>query len=97
MAFDCHIQGIIGQPVTISGLESGHILGVPVPTPFKGFFEQGKAGVIEGGVVHPQGVASPERGLAFSSGQKAILTEQLQVDKIGVARKGREGLIGRIP
>ena len=59
--------------------------------------QQAVAAVVQRAVVDAAGVG-PEIGpLQLALGQQALFPQGLQVDEIGVARKGRTALVGAVP
>ena len=55
-----------------------------------------KAVLVEEGVVHPLRGAPPVQALIFLWLQQAPIGQEVQVDEVGVAREGGEGLIGGV-
>ena len=52
---------------------------------------------VEQTVIHPAGLAFPAQLGVFLPPQQPLFGQIVQVDEIGVAGKGGEGLVGRIP
>ena len=55
-----------------------------------------KTAHIQSAVVHLFGVCAPFFGLELGGGEQAFFLQSVEVDKIGVARKGRAALIGAV-
>ena len=96
-ALERHEQGIIRQPAGIFRLEGRHRLPVTAPAPGLGLFQQGESTLIYLAVVHIARLRPPSAGVHLRLGQEVICDEGVQVDEVGVACKGRKGLVGGIP
>ena len=90
-----HIQGVVLQPpaVFLPEFFDGRFLF----SPGKGFSEQHKPGVPQGFIIHLFRVVSPVVFQAFLFCQKPLVTEAIQIQKIGVPRKGGKALVGAVP
>ena len=105
LLFGGHVQAVVLQPavvqkqkavvfVRIGGLAAGHrALALPHRV---GGPQQGIAAVVQRGVVHPAGVGAKVGAADQVMGEQPFVHQPVQVDKIGVARKGRAALIGAV-
>ena len=103
--FDRHVQAVIGQPIAAQKLETIPIVRVrgviagDRALPHKvvvGLAQHGKALFIQGAVIDLGGIAAPVDVRVVLFGQQAVGGQQIQIDKIGVARKGRAALVGAV-
>ena len=97
MALQCHVEGIILQPLPVFGREIQRLFPVPLPAPVKGPLQQGKAGLVDGPVVRPPGVVPPVLPVNLLLSEQAVLDQRVQVDVVRVSGKGGEGLVGGVP
>ena len=107
LRLDGHVEGVIVQPVLIGQCEGVVIVGVVGPAAVPagaagrpggiGRTQQRIADVVDGAVVDAAGVRAEVGLLQLLGGQQALLAQSLQVDEIGVARKGRAALVGAVP
>ena len=95
LGLDRHIQGVVLQPpaVFLPEFFDGRFLF----SPGKGFSEQYKPGVPQGFIIHLFRVVSPVVFQAFLFCQKPLVTEAVQIQKIGVPCKGGKALVGAVP
>ena len=88
-----HEQGVILQPVRLLRTEicqAGRVLSCQAPA---GYAEHRVPHSIQQPVVHPLRVAPPVQGLILRRFQQAVPGQQVQVNQVGVAREGGEGLV----
>ena len=91
-----HKQGVVRQPGPVLLPEGVQLRRHLLPAPGKGLPQQGEALGEDGAVVHPLRVVAPVDVGKVRLGQKAVLHQQIQVDEIGVARKGGKALVGAV-
>ena len=91
-----HEQGVVLQPVRLLGAEGGKLGPVLGQKAVAGPVEHRVAGLIHQPVVHILGVLPPVEGLKLRRLQQALLRQGVQVDEVGVAGEGGEGLIGGV-
>ncbi len=94
--FQGHEQGIVLQPVLLFLAESGEIRPALGQQPVTGLVEHGVARLIHQPVVHIFRIVPPVEGRKLGPLQQPLTGQGVQVDKIGVAGEGREGLVGGI-
>ena len=104
--FQGHVQGVVVQPFLI-GEGKGIVIireviaaavqpGALLAPCGVGGAQDFKAAHIQSAVVHLFGVCAPFFGLELGGGEQAFFLQSVEVDKIGVARKGRAALIGAV-
>ena len=96
MALQGHEQSVVRQPVRVFLRKGFHLVSVPLPAPVLGRLQQLEAVFIDFPVIHPGRVIPPVQR-QFRLFQEAILTEKIQVHKIGISRIGGKALVGRVP
>ena len=93
--FQGHEQGVVLQPVrTPEG--APHLKLVPPGQAGTGQTQNVKAVLIEDLVIDPRRVIPPVDILILSGLQKPPLSQNIQINEVGVAGKGGEGLIGGV-
>ena len=92
-----HEQGVVRQPEGVFGTEISIGRGGRLQQTAAGFAQHLPPFAVEGAVVHPVRGAFPVDVRVFLPLQQAVGRQQVQVDEIGVARKGGEGLVGAVP
>ena len=58
--------------------------------------QHSEAGLVDLPVVHITGVCTPVDLLQSGTAEQPILHQQIQVDEVGIAGKGREALVGAV-
>ena len=96
MAFAGHVQGIVRQPPRIVLRKGRYGLRVPLPAPFVGLVQQGKAALVDLSVVHMARVAAPVGGGALGGRQQSVSRQHIRVDVVGVAGVGGKALVGAV-
>ena len=102
---DGHVQAVIRQPcvrqkaepipvVPVGGVVPRH--GTLFQKVLIGHAQHRKALVVDGAVVHLVGVAAPVQCGVIGLFQKPVRRQQIQIDEIGVARKGGTALVGTV-
>ena len=96
LLLDGHVQRVVLHPGAVlldKGVKRAQValLGVLIRDA-----QHLEAQVVDAGVVHALGVVAPVQVAVILLLEKALLLEHVQVDHVGVARIGREGLIGRV-
>ena len=69
---------------------------LPAPGGIGGTQDLVAAGV-QGAVIHVQRVLAPRLGLELGGCQQPLGFQSIQINEIGVARKGRAALVGAVP
>ena len=95
LVFQGHEQGVVLQPVR-APKGAPHLELVPPSQPGDGQTQDIETVPIEGLIVHPLGIPPPVYALILSGLQQSPSGQDIQVDEIGVARKGGVGLIGGV-
>ena len=91
-----HKEGIVLQPPAIVGGEL-LIFGILTdPAALIGHGQQDLSAVIEGGVVDVILLVAEEHAVALVIAQNTLGDQGLQIDEVGVAGKGGEGLVGAV-
>ena len=104
--FQGHVQGVVVQPFLIGEGKGIIIIREVIAAAVQpsallapcgvGGAQDFKAAHIQSAVVHLFGVCAPFFGLELGGGEQAFFLQSVEVDKIGVARKGRAALIGAV-
>ena len=71
--------------------------GLQSPEAVKGDPQDGIAIVVHSAIIDLFGIAAKIKAVHFIPGQKPLFDQLLQVDEIGIARKGGDRLIGGVP
>ena len=79
-------QGVVRQPVCLLHHKFRQWLGVAHPAAFPCPPQQGDAGLVQPGIVHPVGVGPPG-GVQFLLSEQALPGQLLQIQEKGVARE----------
>ena len=99
---DGHVQAVVGQPVAAQKLEAVPVVGVGrlvaghralFQEVRVGFAQHSEALFVEGAVVHMSRVAAPVDSSVVLFGQQAVGGQQVQINKVGVAREGGAALV----
>ena len=96
LALQGHEQGVVLQPVLLLLAEGGKVGAILGEEAVTGPVEHGVAGGVEQTVVHLVRAVSPVEGLKFLWFQQSFLGQRVQVDKVGIAGEGGEGLVGGV-
>ena len=101
-----HVEGVIIQPAVVGKGESVVVVGVVVGAAVEAGVLLAPCGVggaqhfiaagVESAVVHRKRVIAPLFRLELGGGQQAVGLESVEVDEVGVARKGRAALVGAV-
>ena len=95
--FEGHKLGVGLQPLLLGAAEVGQLLGpLDAQTRYRPA-EDGEPLAVNETVVHLGGTLPPGEGLKLLGQQQPLLGQIVQVNEVGVAGKGGEGLIGGIP
>ena len=100
MALHCHVQGIIRQPVLILLCKLQIVLLLQqavLSRPFVGNAQKFESGEPDFLIIHIGGIAAVVHGLALLLRQITLPDQCLQINIVGIARKGGERLIRGIP
>ena len=99
---DGHVQAVVGQPVAAQKPEAVPVVGVGrlvaghgalFQEVRVGFAQHSEALFVEGAVVHMSRVAAPVDSSVVLFGQQAVGGQQVQINKVGVAREGGAALV----
>ena len=95
--FQGHKQGIVIQPGLVEQTEPVKGRRGAGEQPVAGTPQHRQPQAVEGLIVHPLRVVPPGEGGVLLPLQQPLPLQLVQVDEIGVARPGGEGLIGGVP
>lgn len=102
---DGHVQAVVGQPIGRKELEPIPVVGVRGLIPRQrtaleevgiGFAQHREPPLIQDTVVHMGGIAAPLGKGVVLAFEQTVPGQQIQVQKIGVARKRRTALVGAV-
>ena len=105
LLLDGHVQAVIRQPavaaegkgvpvVRVGGVAAGHrALRQKI---LVGFAQHRQPLLVQKAVIHPLRVGAPVQKGVVGAGQQAVRGQQVQVDQVGVARKGGAALVGAV-
>ena len=105
LLLDGHVQAVVGQPAVTAEGEAVPVVGVGgVAAGDRTLLQKGGVGLAQDGqplfvqdaVVHLFGVAAPVGEGVVGAGEQSLRRQQVQVDEIGVARKGGAALVGAV-
>ena len=88
MRLERHKQGVVLKPLRVFCAEGGKGVGKQRNAALVRLAQNGKAALINRAVVHPLLVRAPEVLRDLAALEQLVADEQIQVDKIGIARKG---------
>ena len=94
---DRHVERIVLQPAAVFAHEVGKIGHAALLGVLKRDAQNVEAQVVDRGVVHALGVGAPVQIAIILFLEQSFFLKHVQVDHVGVARIGGEGLIGRVP
>ena len=91
-------EGVVPQPVDVFAAkgEEARLIGL-LFGPLVGGAQHPLPVLVDAAVVHLLGVVSPVGGRRLFWAEETLLRQGVQVDEIGVAGKGRKGLVGGVP
>ena len=92
MALYGHVKGVVVQPRVFLA-EGRHRRLVPGIPGAERLAQDGEPGLVNPAVVDGPGGVSPADVLQVPAGQQAVLRQQVQVDKVGIAGEGGKALI----
>ena len=92
-----HKQGIVIKPRPVGPAEPGKSGRAPGQQPVTGQAQHRQPQAVQGLIVHPLRVVPPGEGGILLPLQQPLFFQLVQIDEIGVARPGGEGLIGGVP
>ena len=95
-ALEGHEQGVVVQPVRLPGAEGGQLLQPPGPQAAHRLAQHGEALPVQQAVVHPLRVLPPVQALILLRLQQALGAQIVQINEVGAAGEGGEGLIGGV-
>ena len=91
MRLEGHEQRIVFQPRGVLRPEGGKFRGIALDPALIGLAQHGKAAHVDRAVVGALLVRAPEDVLDFAFLQQPVADQQIEINVVGVARKGGEG------
>ena len=95
MALERHEQRVVREPRVCLG-KPRNFRRIPRPAVLARLPQEAEAVVVQLAVVHTRGIIAPIDRVQLRSGEQALLRKQLQIDQIGISRKGGKALVRRI-
>ena len=96
MRLERHEQRVVSQPRGVLRAEGGKLRGVAFDPALIGPAQHGEAAHVDRAVVGALLVGAPEDVLDFAFLQQPVADQQIEIDVVGVARKGGEGGVGAV-
>lgn len=92
-----HEEGVVVEPGGLPCAEGVELAGHEALEPPDRVAQHAKAQAMKGAVVNAAGVIAPCELRVLVAAQEPLGGEVVEVDEVGVARVGREGLVGGVP